>query len=272
MRGWSGCGSDQRGELLRFRERGSVVQDESAQGPAVAQAVERTSHQSEVDIRRGLVPGSERAGGDILLDGFGRGAQPGVFPVVDRAGAVRGQMGQPVAGHHALEDSRGAVAKQMGAVDQDDGGAGAAGGADLLGAVFDQGIEAIGAGGWDGVWVDEDLIGFGQAVALGKGEDFQFAEVERLGYHEEFLPGRWRMKAVFHSAAEQVIDEGDGVAKIGDDGVGADALAGAGASIHRRGPSRCLLRRWRRPRRVRRIAWCFRSRRNRRRKKASVDR
>ncbi len=43
-------------------------------------------------------------------------------------------------GHHSLEDRCGAVAQQVGAVDQDDGGAAAAGGADLLGAVVDQGV------------------------------------------------------------------------------------------------------------------------------------
>ena len=77
-------------------------------------------------LRRRLVPGAERAGGHVLLDALGRGAEPGVFPVVDRAGAVGGQVGQPAAGHHPLEDPRGAVAQQVGAVDQHHGRAAAA--------------------------------------------------------------------------------------------------------------------------------------------------
>ncbi len=62
-----------------------------------------------------------------------------------------------------------------------------------------------------------------QAVALGEGEDLQFAEVEGLGDHAEFLQGRRRSGTDLQSTAEQIIDEWDGVAKIGDDGVGADA-------------------------------------------------
>ena len=171
----SGCAAprDRGGELGRGGERGAVLEDEAAQRPAVAEAVERTGHQGEVNVRGRLVPGAERAGGHVLLDRLGRGAQPGVFPVVNRARAVGGQVGQPACGHHPLEDPRGAVAQQVGAVDQHDRGPALAGGPDLLRAVVDDRRELLRARRRSRVGIDQDLVGPRQAAPLGEGKDLQ---------------------------------------------------------------------------------------------------
>ena len=140
-----------------------------------------------MDVRRGLVPGAERAGGDVLLDGFGRCAEPGVFPVVDRAGAVGRQVRQPAAGHHSLEDPRGAVAQQVGAVDQDDGGAALAGGADLLRAVVDDGGEMLGAGGRGRVGSTRISSARVRLWRLASGRTFSLARSSGSGITRGFL-------------------------------------------------------------------------------------
>ena len=132
-------GGDGGGQLVGVGQRGAVFVDEPAQRTAVAEAVERAGHQGQVDVGGRLVPGAERAAGDVHLDALGRGAEPGVFPVVDRAGAVGGQVRQPAAGHHPFEDAGRAVAEQVGAVDQHHRRPALAGGADLVGAVADSG-------------------------------------------------------------------------------------------------------------------------------------
>ena len=76
-------------------------------------------------------------------------------------------------------------------------------------------LDRLGAGGGRRVGVDQDLVGPGQAPPSGEGQDLEPAEVERLG--------RSRPAPVAVGIAEQVVDERDGVAEVGDDGVGADA-------------------------------------------------
>ena len=206
-------------------KRRAVFLDEPAQRPAVAQAVERAGHEREMDVRRRLVPGAEGARRHVLLDALGRGAQPGVFPVVDRAGAVGRQVRQPAAGHHPLENPGGAVAQQVGAVDQHDGRARARG---RPGSSARSLRPATPTGSGHGVersvGIDQDLVGPRQALALGQRKDLAACSGRvAVTLTDRLTSQSWPIGRDARSAAQQVIDERDGVAKIGDDGVGADA-------------------------------------------------
>ena len=107
---------------------------------------------------------------------LGRAPSQAVFPVVDRAGAVGGQMGDPAALHQPLENLRRAVAQQMGAVDQDHAGPRCRAPRDLGRALARSAAacaSAAAAGG--GVGIEQDIVGPGQAVALGEREDFELS-------------------------------------------------------------------------------------------------
>jgi len=171
------------GQGAGVRERRAILQDEPAQRPAIAQAVERPGQERQVDVRGRLVPGPERARRHVLFDRLGRCAQPGVLPVVDYARAVGRQVGQPPAGHHPLEDPRGAVAEQVGAVDQQDRRPAPPGGPDRLRGGLDQRRDAVRAR-WRGrIGIDQDLVGPGQAPPRGQRPDPQLRQVEWLGAH-----------------------------------------------------------------------------------------
>ena len=151
---------------------------------------------------------AERAGGDVGAHALGRAAEPGVFPVVDRPGAVGGEVGDPAVVHHPSEDRGRAVAEQVRAVDQDHAGAalaGRAGSARAHSAI--RSATAGGQGAGRSVGVDEDVVGAGQAPSLGERKDLEPGQVEGLGVHDPRISSR----------------RGAGVAEVGDDDVGADA-------------------------------------------------
>ena len=97
-----------------------------------------------MDIAAGFVPGAEIALGDAFANALRRPAEPGIFPVVDGRGAVGGQVGQPALRHHSFEDQGGAIAEEMGAVDQHDGCLPPLGGDDGPGLGFDGGGNVVG--------------------------------------------------------------------------------------------------------------------------------
>src|SRR6187401_1017759 len=71
-----------------------------------------------MNVAASFVPGTERSGRDVVLDALGRTTEKGIFPVMDGAGAIGGQVSDPVAHHHPFERERSAVANQMSAIDQ----------------------------------------------------------------------------------------------------------------------------------------------------------
>ena len=170
-------------ELADGGKRCPVFLDEPAQSAAVAEAVQRPGHQGEVDVRGRFVPGPKRAAGHVHLNAFRRGAEPGVLPVVDRAGAVGGQVRQPAAAHHAFKNAGGAVPQQVGAVDQQHRRATPPGPADRVGAVSHERPNALGALRGRGLRVEEDVVSPRQTLALGQGKHPQFAQVQRLHVH-----------------------------------------------------------------------------------------
>ena len=86
-------------------------------------------------------------------------------------------------GHHPLENQGGAVAKQMGAVDQHDGRPArrAASIVRAASSTIDSVCSVHGCSGRIGL--DQDLVGPRQALALGEGKDLELAQVEWCHAH-----------------------------------------------------------------------------------------
>ena len=133
-----------------------------------------------MDVAAGFVPGAEAAAGDAVADAFGRAAQPGIFPIVDRAGAVGGQVGEPAVGHHAVEDQGGAVAEQVGAVDQHHASRRGGGRPELAPATSSTAADSGCASG-SGVAAGSTRISSatGQAPPLGQRKDAHPAQIQR---------------------------------------------------------------------------------------------
>ena len=160
--------------------------------------------------------------------------------------------------HHPLEDRRGAVAQQVGAVDQHHAGPAARAPRGSCAAhVVDLPSRPSGQRRRGRVGVDQDVLDAGQAVALG----------QRAG-----PSAGSRSRGVVFIVPGSASSRGVGVAEVGDDDVGADARAAARVSTRPCGRSRCSPRRWPRRRPGRRPPWCSRSRRSRRRRRASARR
>src|SRR5688500_5677688 len=123
-------GGDELAEWGVVRQISAIGFNETTKCAAVAFSAKRPIVESDMNVARGFVPGAEGAGGDVLFDAFGRATEPGEFPVVDGAGAVGGEVGDPAVGHHFVEEKRGAVAEEMRAVDEHDRGFLFAGGED----------------------------------------------------------------------------------------------------------------------------------------------
>ena len=136
-----------------------------------------------MDVLARFVPCAKRAVNDIFANTFGGRSEPRVFPVMDRAGAVRGQMREPAAGHQAVENSGRAIAQQMRAIDQHDARPTPPGGANPFGALSDP----IGIGLRDRrrgrVRIDNDVVGARQAFAHRKRQNLQPAQIQRLDVH-----------------------------------------------------------------------------------------
>ena len=95
------------------RQRHAVFSDELAQGPSVAGCRQSGHKQGDVDVAARFIPGAETSPGNAVADAFRRTAQPGIFPIVDRGGAVGGQVSEPTLGHQGIENFRGPVPQEM---------------------------------------------------------------------------------------------------------------------------------------------------------------
>ena len=94
--------------LLQRLGRGqghAVLADEAAEAAAIAFAAQRAGQQRQMDAAAGFVPGAEGAGGDILPDAFLGAAEEGEFPIVNGAGAVGGEVGDPAVLDEPVDDA-----------------------------------------------------------------------------------------------------------------------------------------------------------------------
>ncbi|MFM1942452.1 MAG: hypothetical protein RI897_1434 [Verrucomicrobiota bacterium] len=146
-----------------------------------------------MDIPAGFVPGAEGSGGDVIADAFGGLALEGVFPVVDDAGAVGGDMGEESTLEHLVDDELGAVFYEVCSVDEHDGGVAMVGFTDGLGAGFDLLADEVVAWGWGLGGFDQNILEFREATALGEGEGFDLGEVDGvgLGWHGDERGDYW---------------------------------------------------------------------------------
>ena len=165
-------------QLRGLRQCHAVFRDELAQGPPVANSGHARREQGDVDVAARLVPRAEAAVGDAVADAFRGAAQPGIFPVVDRAGAVGGQVREPTLGHQGLEDPRGPVPQKVRAVDEHHRGAAAAGRADLGRQVVQRGRQSRVQRTWRGGRIDEDLLHARKALPLGQRIDLDLTEIQ----------------------------------------------------------------------------------------------
>ncbi len=81
----------------------------------------------------GLVPRPETTFRNVSAHVLLRSTVEGVFPVVDHAGAVGGQVGDPAGFHHARDHGSEPVLHEMGPVGQHDGRATGSGRAHAVG-------------------------------------------------------------------------------------------------------------------------------------------
>ena len=103
-------------ELIRVRQMYSILRDESSQRLAVAERIERSSSECEMDVRGSFIPRSELPFLHIHLHAFRGSAKPGVLPIVDRARAIRREVRQPAIRHEPLDDQGRAIAQEVSAV------------------------------------------------------------------------------------------------------------------------------------------------------------
>ena len=136
--GVSGVGGDRRGQLVGRRQRHSIFPDQFSERAAIAETIERSGHDRSVDIHRRLVPRPEGPASDVHFDAFGRRSIPSIFPVVNRARAVGGEMSEVSLGHQAFKDASRSVTQEVSSVDQHDRRAATASVPDSLGARIDQ--------------------------------------------------------------------------------------------------------------------------------------
>jgi len=97
---------------------------------------------------------------------------------MDGPGAIGRQVGQPTLGHEAVEQQGRAVAQQVGAVDQHHARAARACETHALGAQPDLLLQLSRHRLGRASGIDEDVIGTGQAPALGERQDLQPAEIQ----------------------------------------------------------------------------------------------
>ena len=145
-----------------------------------------------MDVAARFVPGAEAALGDAVADAFRRAAQPGIFPIVDRAGAVGGQVREPALGDQGIDDSCRPVFHEVRAVDQHHRGAALAGCANLGRQIVERGRQARVQRARRGGRIDEDLLHAREALALGQRIDADLTEIQRRARPGHgVLPPRW---------------------------------------------------------------------------------
>src|SRR5207249_1265133 len=141
-----------------LRERRAVFANESSEGAAETVAPQPAGEQRQMDVTTSLVPGSEGAGGDVVTHAFGRTAQKGELPVVNDAGAVGREVGEPAPFHHLVEQQLPAVLDEMRAVNQHDAGLAVQRPPDLLRAVVNRGHHRSRTGAWRCRGLDENFL------------------------------------------------------------------------------------------------------------------
>ena len=99
-------------------QRTAVLRYKPAERAAITFAAQAARHQRDMNTSSGLVPRSKCSGRYIAFDALGGPSNPGVLPVMNRRGPVGSQMRQPAVRHHAVEDERRSVAKQVGSIHQ----------------------------------------------------------------------------------------------------------------------------------------------------------
>ncbi|MCE2828157.1 MAG: hypothetical protein LW626_13960 [Verrucomicrobium sp.] len=123
----------QLGQHVGLGQLAAILLDEAPQRLAVTQPLQRTGQQGQMDVPARLIPGAEGARRHVLLHPLGRPAEPGVLPVVDRAGAIGRQVLDEAGLHQARQQRHRPVADQVRAIHQDDRRACLAGGPHRLG-------------------------------------------------------------------------------------------------------------------------------------------
>src|SRR6266581_3193778 len=95
------------------RQSCALFSNKSPKAAAKAFVAQRSCEQRQMNVAAGLVPSPERARGNVLLDAFFGAAKEGQFPIVNGAGAVGRQMGEPPALSQQVDDAQRAVFNQM---------------------------------------------------------------------------------------------------------------------------------------------------------------
>lgn len=142
-----------------------------------------------MDVATGFIPGAEGAGGDVFLHAFGGATKEGEFPIMNGAGTVRAEVGDPAEFHQGVHDGCATVFDDVGAVKQHDAGALLVGRGDAFGCFPNHLHEVVGKSGRGSVEIDERVFDGGFAEPLLEGKHLELLEVEWGGE----LFHRWRI-------------------------------------------------------------------------------
>src|SRR5438093_1347535 len=121
-----------------------------------------------MDIAPGLIPGPESSGRDVALDALSGPALEGKFPVMNRSGAIGGQMRNPATTHQLFDNSRAAILHQVRAIEKNHAGAALSGGGNLLRALLNPQVNRLGAGRRRMRRVDQEVLDSAHALARGE--------------------------------------------------------------------------------------------------------
>ena len=182
--GDKGCAGSSRNKFFqrgRCRQGDAVFGDESPEAAAVTFSAQRAGEQREMNAAAGFVPRAKRAGGDVFPHAFFGAAEEGEFPIVNRAGAIGGEVRDPSALDQRVHDAVRAVFYQMRAVHENDTGVARARRGDFFGAVGDERFDFRRAGRGSFGRVDEDVFDGAEAPALGQRQDFDALQIEWFG-------------------------------------------------------------------------------------------
>ncbi len=102
-------------QRIRVRNVQSVSLNQMADRLAIAHVLQRTGLNSQIDVLAGLLPSAKAAGFDIGAHVLFRPAQIGELPIMNGAGPLSGQMGDPALFHEPDENRRQTVFDQMSA-------------------------------------------------------------------------------------------------------------------------------------------------------------
>lgn len=149
----------------------AVLEDQASDRPAVAFRAQASRQEGQMDIPPGFIPGAKAPLDDIFPDAFGRFPAESELPIVDAARSIGGQMGQPSAGHHRLEDGRRPISQQVGAIHQDHAGLPLAGLEDAPGDGRHGFLRGRSQWGRRLAGFHQDLLDPAQAAALSERED-----------------------------------------------------------------------------------------------------